>query len=92
MADTPQMTITPAKVGFALSLAAAVTLGWNAVSYFKAIELKNFEQDQAIQGLKEATTRIERSTDRLSTETGNLRIAVERLTTVIDRVDAGGKK
>ncbi|GAA4525486.1 hypothetical protein GCM10023174_10150 [Chelativorans composti] len=87
MADTPSMTITPAKVGFVLSLVTTVTVGWNAVSYFKAIEQKNFEQDQAIQSLKESGIRLERSTDRLTSETGQLRIAVERLTTIIDRIE-----
>lgn len=45
MSEAPRISVTPITVGFFLSVIAALTIGWNVVSYFKDIEQKNIEQD-----------------------------------------------
>lgn len=84
MPNSPQMTITPARLGFALAIVSAITLGWNTVSYFKAQELKDFAQDQEISTLKEENTGLKLTIKELSVETRELRVAVVKLTTVIE--------
>jgi hypothetical protein len=84
MADNPALNITPARLGFALSIAAAITVGINIVSYFKEQELKDFSQDQKIATIEESVRDYKTSLDRLSGETRDLRIAVVRLTTVME--------
>lgn len=84
MSNMPQVTITSARLGFALAIVSAITLGWNTVSYFKSMELKDFSQDQEISALKDVTKGFEVSLKELSSETRELRVAVVKLTTVME--------
>lgn len=82
---TPALTITPAKLGFALSLVTAVTVGWNVVSYFKGQEIKDLEQDQRIAVVESNGERFEKSIGRLTDKTDQLNDSIIRLTTVLEQ-------
>lgn len=79
--ENPRITLTPATIGFFLAIVSVLTVGWNAVSYFKSLETKNVQQDMRLDRTDE-----DRAAMRdLTTKTGELKEAVVRLTNVIDQ-------
>ncbi|SCW95682.1 hypothetical protein [Ancylobacter rudongensis] len=86
MPSEPSISLNQKTLGFFLALVAVVTLGWNAVAYFKGIEHKNVEQDIRL----DRTDEDRQIQKELIKETGALKEAVVKLTGVIEQ--APGRK
>jgi len=84
MADTPRLLVTPVTVGFFLSIVSALTVGWNAVGYFKGIEQKNVEQDYRLDRSDKDNESMQATMKENSKEVSSLRESIVRLTTVIE--------
>lgn len=83
--DNSTPAITPAKIGFFLSLVAVATVGWNIADYLKNQELKDVEQDQRITGVEGADVRLNDNLNKLANKTEELNESVVRLTTVLEQ-------
>lgn len=83
--ESPQITVTHARVVFFLALAAVVALGWNVFSYLKDGEIKDLQQDARIERVEGAGERFETGINKLTDKTDELKESIVRLTTVIEQ-------
>lgn len=85
MADrAPAFEITPARVGFFLSLVTVATLFWNVASYFKGLEHKDDMQGSQIVGIEKSVDTLSANVEKLTGRTDTLTEVMTRLTTAIE--------
>lgn len=77
MSATPSFTVTPNRLGFALSIVAVLTFGWNVADYVKA-------QEYRITSLEAYQAENKALTKDMLTELRRLSEAVTKLSTIID--------
>jgi hypothetical protein len=76
MTDQPSVTITPARIGFALSLLGLLTFGWQAASYVK-------QQEYRITAVEAYITDAKQQNRETLAELKHLNEAVTELATII---------
>lgn len=88
MTFEPTIPLNAKTIGLLMALIGALTFGWNVVSYFKELELKNFEQDMRLDRTDRDRIRNIEAINKLTVKADELKEAVIRLTAVIEQQEA----
>ncbi|MER9176299.1 hypothetical protein NKH72_22225 [Mesorhizobium sp. M0955] len=82
--DEAGFTVTPTKTSFLLTLFALLGIGWQGVSYVKAQEQHDVQQDGRIQVIEKAQDDYKAEIKDLTVAIVDLKEQVVRLTTVYE--------
>ncbi|RWI35436.1 hypothetical protein [Mesorhizobium sp.] len=82
--DETGFTVTPTKTSFLLTLIAILGIGWQGVSYVKAQEQHDIQQDGRLQVMEKAQVDYKAEIKDLTKAIVELKEQVVRLTTVYE--------